>query len=163
LGNSVQINTTGTDIESYAWTPSHGLSCNNCPNPVAAPEKDMTYVVTVTSPFGCTASDEVNIHVRCDGVQIWAPNTFTPNADGQNDFFYPHGKGILKVNRFRIYDRWGELIFDRNNMPVNDRSYGWDGTFKSQPLKPDVFVWIIDATCTNGEQITQKGDISLIR
>jgi gliding motility-associated-like protein len=163
LGSTVQINTTGTDIESYAWSPSDGLSCTDCANPVASPARDMTYVVTVTSPFGCTAQDEVNVHVRCDAVQIWAPNTFTPNADGQNDFFYPHGKGILQVNHFRIYDRWGELVFERNNMPVNDKTFGWDGVYKSQALKPDVYVWIIDATCTNGEKLQKTGDISLIR
>ena len=122
-----------------------------------------TYVVTVTSEFGCTASDNVLVTVRCDGSQIWLPNTFTPNADGQNDFFYPHGKGLSQINRFRVYDRWGELIFDRANMPVNDRTAGWDGTYRNQTLKPDVYVWIINATCTNGDALELKGDISLIR
>lgn len=163
LGNSVKLQTTGTNIETYSWSPADGLSCISCAAPVAAPSKDMTYVVTVTSPFGCTAEDEVTVHVRCDGSQVWMPNTFTPNADGQNDRFYPHGKGILTIPRFRIYDRWGELLFERSNMPVNDKELGWDGTFKNQPLKPDVYVWIMDATCTNGEHVQTKGDISLIR
>jgi gliding motility-associated-like protein len=130
---------------------------------MASPTKDITYTVSVASDFGCTAEDQVNVHVMCDGSQVWLPNTFTPNADGQNDRFYPHGKGIESVARFRIYDRWGELLFERSNMPVNDKSYGWDGTFKNQPLKPDVYVWIMDATCTNGEHMQTKGDISLIR
>jgi gliding motility-associated-like protein len=163
LGTPVQINTTATNTQTYTWTPSDGLSCTDCANPMAAPARDMTYVVTATSSFGCTATDEVNVRVRCDNSQIWLPNTFTPNADGQNDRFYPHGKGIQTIAHFRIYNRWGELIFDRTNMPVNDKSYGWDGTFKSQPLKPDVFVWIMDAECTNGEHTQTKGDISLIR
>jgi gliding motility-associated-like protein len=163
LGSNVQINTTGTNIQTYSWSPSEGLSCIDCANPVASPTKDMTYVVTVTSDFGCTATDDVAIRVRCDGSQIWLPNTFTPNADGQNDRFYPHGKGIETIARFRIYDRWGELLFDRTNMPVNDKSLGWDGTFKGQFLKPDVYVWIMDATCTNGEHMQTKGDISLVR
>jgi gliding motility-associated-like protein len=88
---------------------------------------------------------------------------FTPNADGENDFFYPHGKGVTQVTRFRIYDRWGELLYERTNMPINDRSYGWNGTYKNQILKPDVYVYIIDATCTNGEPLQIKGDISLVR
>jgi gliding motility-associated-like protein len=163
LGSPVQINTVATNTQTYAWTPSEGLSCNNCANPTASPARDMTYVVTVTSDFGCTASDEVIVRVHCDGSQVWLPNTFTPNADGQNDRFYPHGKGIETVAQFRVYDRWGELIFERQNMPVNDKSYGWDGTYKSQPLKPDVYVWIMDATCTNGEHMQTKGDITLIR
>src|SRR5262249_14616728 len=148
---------------TYSWSPADGLSCTTCANPVASPDKNMIYVVTVTSDFGCTASDQMEVHVRCDGSQLWLPNTFTPNADGQNGRFYPHGKGILTVDKFRVYDRWGELLYERTGMPVNDRSYGWDGTYKNQPLKPDVFVWILDATCTNGEHTQSKGDISLIR
>jgi gliding motility-associated-like protein len=163
LGNSAQIKTTGTNIAEYSWSPADALSCRDCASPVASPPVNTTYVVTVTSEFGCTASDDVRVIVRCDGTQVWMPNTFTPNADGQNDFFYPHGKGLSQVTRFRIYDRWGELIYDRMNMPVNDRNNGWDGTYKNQALKPDVYVWILNATCTNGEPLELKGDISLIR
>ncbi len=163
LGNIAQINATGTNIQTYSWSPTDGLSCTTCNNPTASPATDVTYVVSVTSDFGCTAQDDIAIHVRCDGSQIWLPNTFTPNADGQNDRFYPHGKGIDHVDRFRIYDRWGELLYDRTNMPVNDKSYGWDGTFKGQFLKPDVYVWVMDGTCTNGEKLQTKGDISLVR
>lgn len=163
LGNNATIKTSGTNIATYKWSPAEGLSCITCANPVASPARDMVYVVEVASDFGCTAQDEVAIKVMCDGSQIWMPNTFTPNADGQNDRFYPHAKGILTVARFRIYDRWGELIFDRSNMPVNDKNAGWDGTYKNQPLKPDVYVWVLDATCTNGERTQTKGDISLVR
>ncbi|MBS1629064.1 MAG: PKD domain-containing protein [Bacteroidetes bacterium] len=163
LGNNVQIKTSGTDIATYKWSPVEGLSCTTCASPFASPTRDMVYVVEVASDFGCKAQDEVAIKVMCDGSQIWLPNTFTPNADGENDRFYPHAKGILVVSRFRIYDRWGELVFDRTNMPVNDKNAGWDGTFKGQPLKPDVFVWVMDANCTNGEHTQSKGDISLIR
>jgi gliding motility-associated-like protein len=163
LGSYAQIKVTGTDISKYSWTPYDGLSCTDCANPTTSPATNTTYVVTVASEFGCTASDDIKINVRCDDAQVWMPNTFTPNADGQNDFFYPHGKGLSQITRFRIYDRWGELIFDRMNMPVNDRSNGWDGTYKNQTLKPDVFVWILNAICTNGEPLELKGDISLIR
>jgi gliding motility-associated-like protein len=163
LGSFAQIKVTGTDISRYSWTPYDGLSCTDCATPTTSPAVNMTYVVTVTSEAGCEATDDIKITVRCDGAQVWMPNTFTPNADGQNDFFYPHGKGLSQITRFRIYDRWGELIFDRMNMPVNDRDNGWDGTYKNQTLKPDVYVWILNAVCTNGEPLELKGDISLIR
>jgi len=163
LGNSAQLNASGTNISTYSWSPAQSLSCANCQNPVALPAVNTTYTVVVTSGFGCIATDSMKVNVRCDGLQLWLPNTFTPNADNHNDRFYPHGKGISNVTRFRIYDRWGELIFDRSNMPVNDRDAGWDGTYKNQQLKPDVFVWVISATCTNGEPLELKGDISLIR
>lgn len=163
LGSAAKIHTTGTNISTYKWTPPLGLSCSDCPDPVASPPDNQTYTVTVSSNFGCTGFDTIRINVRCDGSQIWLPNTFTPNADGENDFFYPHGKGIKEIKRFRIYDRWGELIFDRMNMPINDRNAGWDGTYKNQQLKPDVFVWVLNAVCSNGTPLEVKGDISLIR
>ncbi|MEO6832736.1 MAG: PKD domain-containing protein, partial [Chitinophagaceae bacterium] len=94
LGSSAKINTTGTHISTYKWTPPLGLSCVDCADPVASPPDNQTYTVTVSSVFGCTGFDTIRINVRCDGSQLWLPNTFTPNADGENDFFYPHGKGI---------------------------------------------------------------------
>ncbi len=162
-GSTVQLNPTATNVATYVWSPSDGLNCTTCPNPVASPTKTTNYTVDVASDFGCKSSDEVTLFVTCDGKQLWMPNTFTPNADGQNDRFYPHGRGITTVKRFRIYDRWGELIYDISNMPVDDANYGWDGTYKNQPLKPDVYVYIVNAECTTGEPLEVKGDISLIR
>jgi len=162
-GGSIPIQTTGTNIATYAWTPSDGLSCNNCAEPVAAPTKTTTYRVNVVSEHGCISSDEVTVFVTCDEKQLWLPNTFTPNGDGQNDRFYPHGKGITSVTRFRIYNRWGEVIYDMTNMPTDDPNYGWDGTYKNQQLKPDVFVYYITAKCSTGEPLEIKGDITLVR
>lgn len=162
-GSSTVIQTTSTDVQTYAWTPGSGLSCTNCANPSASPERTTTYTVNVESEFGCKAKDDVTLFVTCDASQLWLPNTFTPNGDGQNDRFYPHGKGITTVTRFRIYDRWGELLYDVSNMPVDDANYGWDGTYKNRQLKPDVFVYIISAQCSTGEPLEIKGDISLIR
>jgi gliding motility-associated-like protein len=164
LGSNVTLQTKGSsDIVSYAWTPFDGLSCSNCAAPVASPSRNTFYQVTVVSDHGCEASDTVSVNVRCDNAQIYMPNTFSPNADGHNDVFFPHGKGLSVVQRLRIYDRWGEVVFDRSNIQVNDRNAGWDGTFRNQPLKPDVFVWILNATCTNGEPLELKGDVSLVR
>jgi gliding motility-associated-like protein len=103
------------------------------------------------------------VHVTCDQSQVFVPNTFTPNNDGVNDYFYPQGKGLSEVRSFKVYNRWGELIFERQNMPLNEPTAGWDGMHKGSPLKPDVFVYIIRAFCESGEPIELKGDISLVR
>lgn len=162
-GTSTTLTTTGNNIKTYSWTPSEDLSCRECPEPVATPKKTTTYLVRTTSDFGCESSDEVTVFVTCDEKQLWLPNTFTPNGDGQNDRFYPHGKGITSINRFRIYDRWGEVVYDVMNMPTDDPNYGWDGYFKSQPLKPDVYIYIINAKCSTGEPLEIKGDITLMK
>lgn len=162
-GTPVQLLIPGDGYTKFTWTPSKDLSCDDCQNPKATPGRTTTYTVTVENKYGCTATDDVTIFVTCDAGQIFVANTFTPNGDGLNDRFYPQGKGIMEVKRFTVYNRWGELIFDRQGMPVNDPYVGWDGTYKGEPLKPDVFVYIIHATCETGEPIQLKGDISLVR
>lgn len=162
-GTRVQLIIPGDGYTKFTWTPAKDLSCDDCQNPVATPGRSTTYQVTVENKYGCTASDDVTIYVTCDAGQIFVANTFTPNGDGLNDWFFPQGKGIMEVKRFTVYNRWGELIFDRTGMPVNNPTLGWDGTYKGEPLKPDVFIYIIHATCETGEPIKLKGDISLVR
>ncbi len=161
-GTEIRIETRSSNVKSYLWTPVEGLSCSGCASPVASPRRTTTYKVLATSPQGCTAEDDVTVYVSCGSDQLFIANTFTPNNDGVNDIFFPQGKGLSVVQRFSVYSRWGELIFDRQNIPLNDATYGWDGTYKGDPLKPDVFVYIIRAVCEDGQPIEIKGDISLL-
>jgi gliding motility-associated-like protein len=122
-----------------------------------------TYVIDVSSEYGCKSSDSVTISIYCDNGQIYVPNTFTPNHDGKNDVFYPHGTGVSKVKAFRIYNRWGELLFERTNITLNDKSNAWDGTYDGNEPRPDVYVWYIEAECESGQQLSLKGDVTIIR
>jgi gliding motility-associated-like protein len=162
-GGSTQLYANGNNILTYEWTPTDGLSCTDCQSPTAMPKKTITYTVFVTGAGGCKAQDDITINVRCETSQIFVPNTFTPNGDGVNDRFYPSGKGISTIKRFSVYNRWGELVYQMNDMPLNDPTIGWDGTYKGMEAKPDVFVYIISATCETGDPIEIKGDISLVR
>ncbi|XZF13264.1 PKD domain-containing protein [Chitinophagaceae bacterium MMS25-I14] len=162
-GSSVQLTPTITNATIYQWTPATDLSCADCANPIAAPAHTTTYTIKVSNEFGCTAEDDVLLVVKCDNSQLFIPNTFTPNGDGQNDIFYPHAKGISTIRRLRVYDRWGEVVFDAQNFPANDASYGWNGTFKGEVLNPDTFIYILEATCISGEPLQLKGDVSLVR
>jgi gliding motility-associated-like protein len=162
IGNSITLHAISNDNVKYKWTPAEALSCTDCPSPVATPKATSDYIVTVTNQWGCTSKDNITIFVSCDGAALYIPNTFTPNEDGVNDRFYPQGKGVAAVNRFSVYNRWGQLVFEARNMPLNDPLAGWDGTYKSERLKPDVFVYILNASCPSGEPIEIKGDISLI-
>lgn len=162
-GNTAYIETTQQHAISYAWTPEDWLSCADCPNPAATPKRTTEYTVTVATDFGCLDSDKVIIHVICDQSQVYMPNTFTPNNDGQNDHFYPRGKGLQTIKSFRIYNRWGQLLYEKQNMNTNEYASGWDGTFNGKALNPDVFVYMVDAICDTGEPVSWQGDISLIR
>jgi len=161
-GTNAQLYANASMVTSFSWTPSITLNCATCQNPVASPEKTTTYTVTVTGTDGCIASDEVTIYVTCENL-VFVPNTFTPNADGLNDRFYPSGKGITNIKRFSIYDRWGERIYNIENISLNDPSVGWDGRYNNKQLAPDVFVYLIEATCASGEPLLIKGSVALVR
>ncbi|HTN46155.1 MAG TPA: PKD domain-containing protein [Flavipsychrobacter sp.] len=160
-GTSVMLYANTLNATEYLWTPSSSLTCEDCQNPTATPAATTTYVVTVSNKYGCIAKDDVTIRVLCDKNIIFTANVFTPNGDGLNDRFYPQGSGIDIVRSFRIYNRWGELMYEARNIKINDESVGWDGTYKGQALPPDVYVYVIDAVCLSGSAVQKKGDISI--
>lgn len=163
-GSTVQLQATGSnDIVKWQWSPSDYLSCTDCANPESTPTKNITYWVTATTAFGCATTDSTNIFLICDEGKVFIPNTFTPNGDGLNDIFYPRGRGVKIVLYFRIYNRFGQLVFERTNFQLNDQSMGWDGTFNGQKLDPQVFVWTTEMICDNNKIFKLSGNITLLR
>jgi gliding motility-associated-like protein len=80
-----------------------------------------------------------------------------------NDVFYPRGSGVFTIKSFKIFTRWGEVIFEKNNFNANDVSKGWDGTFKGRQLNSDVFVYVVDVICDDNQTLTFKGNIAIIK
>jgi gliding motility-associated-like protein len=151
------------DVRSYAWTPSTFLSCTNCPTPTTTPTTPIQYRITVSNAFGCSASDDISITLRCSPDDVFIPNTFTPNGDGTNDLFYPRGRGVRTVEFLRIYNRWGEMVYERKGFALNDRTAAWDGTYKGERLASGVFVYTTRMICENNEVIELKGSIMIAR
>ena len=94
---------------------------------------------------------------------MFIPNTFTPDGDGLNDILMVRGKGIVSVKYFRIFNRWGELVFERTNFAPNNISFGWNGKVKGIVGPPDVFVYTAEVICENGTVYTYKGNTSIIK
>ncbi|WP_276485395.1 PKD domain-containing protein [Paraflavitalea pollutisoli] len=164
VGIGVTLPVTYSDgIATYAWTPARDLSCTNCATPVANPKFTTTYSVRVEDTFGCTATAGVTVTVVCNKENYFVPNTFSPNGDGNNDVFMPRGRSIDRVNRMQIFNRWGELVFEKRNFAVNDKSAGWDGTFKGKPAQADVYVYVIEFVCDNASVIPFRGNVTLLR
>ncbi|MGZ8516449.1 MAG: PKD domain-containing protein [Chitinophagaceae bacterium] len=164
LGTPVLLPATYTNsIINYSWSPITGLSCTDCAQPLASPKFNTLYTVTAIDDNGCASTAQVQVIVLCIGANVFVPNTFSPNGDGSNDVFYVRGKGLDRVKSLRIFNRWGETVFERFNFPVNDASAGWDGTYKGKKLSPDVFVYQVDVFCDNSESIRFEGNISLIQ
>jgi gliding motility-associated-like protein len=155
--------TYSTGIVSYLWYPDSTLSCKDCPQPVAHPKFNTNYTVTATDSNACKNTEEVQVIVICKNANVFVPNTFSPNGDGSNDVFYVRGKGIDRVKTFRIFNRWGEIVFEKIDFPVNDPSSGWDGRFKGANAKPDVYVYQIEVFCDNNQLIHFEGNVALIQ
>ncbi len=155
-GESFIINADATDI--FSWSPPEGLTCTECEDPVATPLQNTTYTLTAINEFGCKAEDSMIIRVTCSDNILYIPNVFSPNGNGKNDFFKVRSSGISELNYLRVYDRWGELVFE-----TTDQNIGWDGTFRGALLPPAVYVFYLKAVCGDGFLIERHGNVTLIR
>jgi len=152
-----------SNVSTYTWSPSTYLDCTDCPTPVSTPTFNTTYTIKVTDENHCVSIDTVLVKTICNGENYFIPNTFSPNRDGVNDVFYPRGRGLYNIQGMRIFNRWGELVFQRKDFPANTESMGWDGTINGRPAPSDAYVYIIDVICINAQVIALKGDVTLIR
>lgn len=144
---------------SYVWFPQTGLSNPYSQVTNATPEQTTQYVVSITDGI-CTKSASVKVNVLevvCDRTYVYVPNAFSPNGDLENDVLYVRSAIATKI-LFRIFDRWGEMVFE-----TTDQNIGWDGTFRDKLLKPDTYDYYLEATCVQGEQKIIKGNVTLIR
>jgi gliding motility-associated-like protein len=148
---------------SYTWTPATSLSCTDCPQPVSETKFNRTYTVTVTDSNSCVNTDVVQVIVLCQGNKLFMPNTFSPNGDGTNDMFYPRGTGLDRVKSLRIFNRWGEVVFEQRDFPTNNASFGWNGMYKGKKALPDVYIYQAEIFCENSEIIRFEGNIALIQ
>lgn len=151
------------DITSYTWSPVVELSCYDCPNPIVSPKKNTTYKIEVSNAGGCKASDEITIFVKCDASSISIPTAFSPNNDGRNDKFGPLGTGNIMISSFKVFNRFGQLIFLNGNFRLDDKSGGWDGKFKGVDQPAGNYVYSIEFVCANNDVSVMNGSIMLVR
>ena len=154
------------NIKEYRWKPTESLNNSRIPNPIAKPKETTSYVVTIIDENGCKNRDTVTIYInpyRCGEDEIFIPNAFTPNNDGENDYFRIRGEDIEELY-LAVYNRWGQRIYESSELyMINDEKFGWDGTFRGEELATGVFVYYLRAVCPGGNEFTKKGNITLIR
>lgn len=140
-GDSTQLN--ASEGTAYQWTPSTGLSCTNCPNPMAAPETDISYQVRFQTLDGCPVSDSVNIRVKIpeDELRFDLVTFISPNGDGQNDELFFPGLETYNANEIKVFSRWGQLVYSKIDYQIKGEL--WDGTLRGQPLPPGVYYYIL--------------------
>jgi len=164
IGSSYTITSTvSPDATSLDWSPKTGLSCYTCLQPVAIIDGTTTYTLTATNQFGCSSTDSITIVSVCKGQSFYMPNTFSPNNDGMNDYFYPRSGSAYTVSSLVIFNRWGQKLFEKTNFPSNNYSYGWNGKYLNQEQAADVYIYMMELQCADGKKIIKKGNITLLR
>lgn len=158
-GEPLQFNATGGI--RYQWTPATNLSADNIPNPVGLYRGEydsIRYQVDVFNENNCVDSDYITVKIFRTTPQIFVPTAFTPNRDGRNDRIRPIAVGIKKIDYFRVYNRWGQLVFQTTR-----NGEGWDGRIGGKDQGTAVFVWIVKAVDYLGNEFIAKGTVTLIR
>lgn len=152
-------------MQRYEWTPDRDLACNDaaCSSPVATIRNDVCYSVNAVNVYGCAGRDTMCVKVFCEHSQIFIPNAFTPQGSiPGNRKLVVRASGIASVRSFRVFNRWGKIVFERNNFPPNSPDYGWDGTVNGRPADPGVYVYTAEVVCENGVPYTYKGNVTLL-
>jgi gliding motility-associated-like protein len=155
-------NVTNSPALTYRWRSIAALSCPTCPTTKVAVNNDACVSCTVTNTFGCETTDTICIKTFCKSAQVFIPNAFSPDGDGVNDKLYVMGTGIRIVKSFRIFNRWGQLVFEKAGFNANDPAYGWDGKVRGVAATNDVFVYTCEVVCENGTSFTYKGNVGII-
>jgi gliding motility-associated-like protein len=155
VNQPIQLN--GSGGTNYEWIPHDFLSNASTADPIAILSRDQTYILTVRNNDGCAAKDTINIKVY-EHLDIYVPSAFTPNGDGRNDVLHVIAPGLKQLDYFRIYNRWGQVVFESK-----DLLKGWDGRINGQLPETGVYVWIMRGINYLGDVVGRKGTLTLIR
>ncbi len=158
-GRSVQLSASGGT--SYLWRPTTGLNDPTIDAPVAtlpATIDSIRYIARVTGAGGCFAEDDILVRVFKTGPDLFVPSAFTPNGDGRNDIIRPVGVGIAQLQHFRVFNRWGQLLYSTSQL-----GKGWDGTYSAIKQPAGTYVYEAIGIDQLGNRIYRKGTLVLIR
>jgi hypothetical protein len=155
---------TGAAVASFIWTPAVDLSDPLSLRPYAGNFENTTFTLVVFDSKGCSGTGSILVAVD-PNRNVYLPNIFKPgNSSGINDRFNPLiGNGVEKVNFMRVYDRWGEMMYERESfVPQNDDfSEGWDGKFHGKRVNPGVYVYIVEVSFLDGRVLLYRGDVTV--
>ncbi|MBK7129928.1 MAG: gliding motility-associated C-terminal domain-containing protein [Crocinitomicaceae bacterium] len=155
IGDEAQLFAGGGT--SYFWYEDQDISCTDCQNPEVDPLNTTTYCAIVYNSYGCADTACVTITVDQNCGDVFIPNAFSPDDNGENNMECVYGRCIATMT-FTIYDRWGEKVFVTESQDVC-----WDGMYKGKPMNTGVYVYIFEATLLTGEVVEKKGNITLVR
>jgi hypothetical protein len=154
IGQPLQM--TGSGAPFFKWSPSFGLTNPAISNPIATLNDSITYVMETFTEEGCFATDTIHIRVFKTLPDIFVPNAFSPN--GRNNVLRPIPVGISALEFFRVYNRWGQLVFQ-----TIDPRKGWDGRVAGKLQDGGTYVWMVQGKDYTGKTVSRKGTAVLLR
>jgi gliding motility-associated-like protein len=141
----------------FLWSPTTNLDNVNIAEPAFKGINQQLYLIKIKDSLGCITVDTQFVKTH-KAIEIYVPTAFTPNADSKNDYLKPVLAGIVKVNYFRVYNRWGKLLFE-----MKSDSPGWDGKVNNIPQEIQTVVWMIEAVDVDGKVHNNQGSTVLYR
>ena len=151
------IDLSGSGFTQFEWIPHDGLSDPFIANPTALPDRSMWYTVLARTALGCTARDDIKI-TEYKGPEIYVPQAFTPDGNGTNDILRAVPAGIASFHYFRIYNRWGKLLFQ-----TSEPSIGWDGKIGGNYQPLGTYVWMAEGVDYKGNLVNRKGTVIIMK
>ncbi len=149
-------------IDTLLWSSNLNF-CPNCLEIPLRPLQSTIYQLKLISDTGCEIKDEIKVNVK-DKLPVYAPTAFSPNGDNNNDRFMLYSnESVLKINVLRVFDRWGNLVYEGFNLPTNDLSVGWDGTYRGATFNSSVFIYTAEILFKDGRVAILKGEVLLLR
>ena len=161
-GEEIKVTAITTNADKIVWSPANVVSCFNCYTTIVAPTVTTTVTAAVFNTLNCSSFDTMLVVVSCDPKFLFVPNLFSPNSDGENDFFYPRAKFDAFIPLMQVFNRLGELVFEKRDFKAHNSEDSWDGYYKGSLADPGVYQYFIKATCADGTLFDYKGDITLI-
>jgi gliding motility-associated-like protein len=168
LGKNIQLTLDAINANppiriTWEAADSTWLSCLDCDNPIVdSLFQDNTFEVLVVDALGCRGENSINVVIE-KPRKIYVATGFTPNGDGVNDIMFVQGQESAFIKSFRVYDRWGEMVFRSFDFRPNDINLGWNGMFRDQPMLQEVYVWVIEVEYLDGYREVLHGQTTLIR
>ncbi|MEM9917174.1 MAG: gliding motility-associated C-terminal domain-containing protein [Bacteroidota bacterium] len=164
FGDSTIIEATANlPIDTFEWLSQVPMPCTDCLSMQVKPEYTTRYRLQVTDVNGCEAIGEVIVIVSRD-IPVYIPTVFSPNGDGANDTFMIYGgDAVERIESLRLFDRWGELLYEREDLQPGEESEGWDGLFRQKRMASGVYLYQAVIRFSDGSTRAINGDVTLLR
>ena len=166
LGDTIRLQPVPANlsrIDSIVWHPAIDIRFRHQLFAEVFPRESRFYSITAIDSNGCIARDEVFVKIL-DDVRVYVPNAFTPNGDGLNDFLEVFtGRGVKAITQMTLFDRWGNMVFNRSGTNLGSSDLSWDGNFNGEPCLPGVYAYMLYVTRQDDSRLLISGDITLLR